>query len=152
MAVEEKLHTMLTAAFRFVVTIDDEAVGAFTECTLPTIEWEMEQIKEGGLNSSVHQLPGQLKASSITLKNGIGIVDDLLTWCVDAMNQKFTRRHVTVTMHNSFKEVVMTWSIEGALPKRWSAPQLQADSNTVAIQTLELVCGEVTVQKGDGGK
>ena len=152
MSVEEKLHSTLTASFRFVVNIDGEAVGAFTECTLPTIEWEMEEIKEGGLNSAVHQLPGHLKSSTITLKNGIGIVDNLLAWCVDAMNQKFTRRGVTVKMYNAFKETVMTWSIKDALPKRWSAPQLQADSNTVAIQTLELICGEVTVEKGDGGK
>jgi phage tail-like protein len=103
------------------------------------------------LNTSVHQLPGQRKEATITLKNGIGIVDDLLSWCTDAMNEKFKRRKITVTMHNPFQEPVMTWRIEDALPKRWTAPQLQADSNTVAIQTLELICGEVTVMKGDGG-
>lgn len=148
MLVDDKLHTTLTASFRFVVSIDGQAVGAFTECTLPTIEWEMEQIKEGGLNTSVHQLPGQRKQATITLKNGIGIVDDLLSWCMDSMNESFTRRKVTVTVHNSMKKSVITWNIEGALPMRWSAPQLQSDSNTVAIQTLELVCGEVTVEGG----
>lgn len=151
MSLDQQLHTALTTSFRFVVHIDNEAVGAFTECTLPTIEWEMVTVKEGGLNTSVHQLPGQRKEATITLKNGIGIVDDLLSWCTDAMNEKFKRRKVTVTMHNPFQEPVMTWRIEDALPKRWTAPQLQADSNTVAIQTLELICGEVTVMKGDGG-
>jgi phage tail-like protein len=151
MTIEEQLHTALTTSFRFVVHIDDKAVGAFTECTLPTIEWEMLTIKEGGLNTSVHQRPGQRKESTLTLKNGIGIVDDLLSWCTDAMNEKFKRRKVTVTMHNPFQEALITWRIEDALVKRWSAPQLQADSNTVAIQTLELVCGEVTVMKGNGG-
>jgi phage tail-like protein len=52
-------------------------------------------------------------------------------------------------MHNPFQEALITWRIEGALPKRWTAPQLQADSNTVAIQTLELTCGEVMVLKGE---
>lgn len=151
MSVEEKLHTVLTASFRFVVSIDGLAVGAFTECTLPSIEWEMEQIKEGGLNSSVHQIPGQRKPATLSLKNGIGIVDDLLDWCIATMNEKFERRNVTVTMHNSMLEPVMTWRIQGALPMKWSAPQLQADSNTVAIQTLELACGEVTVERGGGG-
>ena len=151
MSLEQQLHTALTTEFRFVVHLDNKAVGAFTECTLPTIEWEMVTVKEGGLNTRVHQLPGQRKETTLTLKNGIGIMDDLLSWCTDAMNEKFTRRKVTVTMHNPFQEPVITWRIEGALPKRWSAPQLKADSNAVAIQTLELVCGEVMVLKGDGG-
>jgi phage tail-like protein len=148
MLVEQKLHTTLTASFRFVVSIEKKAVGAFTECTLPTIEWEMEQIKEGGLNTSVHQLPGARKPATLTLKNGIGIVDSLFTWCIDTMNQKFKRQDITVTLHDSMRNPVITWHIQGALPMRWSAPQLQADSNTVAIQTLELACGEVTVEGG----
>jgi phage tail-like protein len=146
MLVEKKLHTILTASFRFVVSIDGQPVGAFTECTLPTIEWEMEQIKEGGLNTSVHQLPGHRKPASITLKHGIGIVDTLLSWCIDTMNEKFKRRNLTVAMHNSMKIPVIIWHIQDAVPVRWSAPQLQADSNTVAIQTLEMACGEVTVE------
>jgi phage tail-like protein len=148
MPVEEQLHTTLTTTFRFVISIDNQPLGAFTECTLPTVEWEMEQVKEGGLNTGIHQLPGQRKQATITLKNGIGIVDDLLSWCIDAMNEVFQRRNVTITVHNPMRETLMTWRIEGALPIKWSAPQLQADSNTVAIQTLELACGSVTVEGG----
>jgi phage tail-like protein len=148
MLVQEKLHSILTASFRFVVSIDNQPVGAFTECILPTIEWEMEQIKEGGLNTSVHQLPGPRKQATLTLKNGIGIVDDLLSWCMDTMNQKFKRRNVTVIMLNHMMMPIIAWHIQGALPMRWSAPQLQADSSTVAIQTLELACGEVSVEGG----
>lgn len=142
---------VLTAEYRFVVHVDGMPAGAFTECTLPAIEWEMEQIKEGGLNTMVHQLPSRRKPATITLKNGIGTVDELLQWCIDAMNETFKRRNVTVTMHDSELKPVMTWHIEGALPTRWTAPALKADSNTIAMQTLELACGAVSVEKGKGG-
>ena len=34
MIVEQELHTLITAAFRFVVALDGVPLGAFTECTL----------------------------------------------------------------------------------------------------------------------
>lgn len=139
----------LTPAFRFVVQVQGISVGAFTECTLPAIEWEMEQIKEGGLNTSVHQLPGQRKAATLTLKNGIAF-NELLKWCVAAMNEDFKRKNLTITMYDVQLQPMLTWNIEGALPVRWRAPELKTDSNTVAIQTLELVCGLITVEKGSG--
>jgi phage tail-like protein len=146
MSVDELLHTTLTASFRFVVFVDDRQLGAFTECTLPVIEWEMEQVKEGGYNTYIHQLPGHRKQATVTLKNGVGIVDELFSWCIDTMEEKFQRRNVTITVFNSFLKAVMTWHIKEVLPTRLTAPQLQSDSNTVAIQTLELVCGEVTLE------
>ena len=39
------------ATFRFTVDIGgDKWVGVFTECSLPAIEWDVEEIKEGGRN------------------------------------------------------------------------------------------------------
>jgi phage tail-like protein len=40
---------------------------------------------------------------------------------------------------------LMVWNIQDAYPIKWTGPQLKSDGNTIAIQTLELVCGEVTV-------
>src|SRR5215207_2930459 len=85
----------VTASFRFVVNVDGMPAGAFTDCTLPVIEWEMEEIKEGGLNTGAHRVPARRKPASVTLKNGIGTVKELMEWCIDAMNQKFKRRNVT---------------------------------------------------------
>ena len=145
MLIEKQLHKTLSAAFRFVVAVDGRPLGAFTECTLPAIEWEVETIKEGGENTFVRQLPGPRKQANLSLKNGVGIISDILLWYLGAMNEKFSRRNVTITMLDSLMIPIMVWHIEDALPLRWSAPQLQTDSNTVAIQTLELACGEITI-------
>lgn len=141
----------MTASFRFVVEVEGMRAGAFTECTLPVIEWEMEEIKEGGFNSSVHRVPSRRKPATITLKNGIGTVDKLLQWCIAAMNEKFERRNVTIKVLDSQGKPVMIWHLEGALPMRWTGPELKTDSNTIAMQTLELVCSAVSVEKGSGG-
>lgn len=145
MLLDQQLHTMITNAFRFVVAIDGAPLGAFTECTLPTIEWEVEEVKEGGVNTRVHQLPGQRRRTTITLKNGVGIASDLLAWYIAAVNEQFWRRRVTVTLLNSLFVPVIVMHIEDALPIKWTGPQLRTDDNTVAIQTLELACGEITL-------
>lgn len=136
---------LTTASFRFVVAIDGAPTAAFTECTLPTIAWDAEEVKEGGLNTYVHQLPGQRKRTTVTLKNGVGIASDLMAWYIATMNERFRRRRVTITLLNRYHVPTMVWHIENAYPLKWTGPQLQSDNNTIAIQTLELACGEVIV-------
>lgn len=135
-----EVHT----AFRFVVKIDGINQAVFTECTLPSIEWDVEEVKEGGLNTYVHQLPGLRKAAKVILKNGIG-TGDLLDWYKKVMNQEYARRPVTITLLDVAHERVMDWNITDAYPIKWSGPRLKSDDNTVAVETLELACGEVTV-------
>ncbi len=145
MLTEKQLHTMLSAAFRFVVAVDYRPLGAFTECTLPTIEWEVEPVKEGGQNAFVYQLRGPRKQTTVSLQNGIGMMSEMLVWYFRTMQGDFSRRKVTISLFDSFFVPIMVWHIEDAFPIRWSVPQLQTNSNVVAMQTLELACGEIMV-------
>jgi len=139
------IHTFITAAFRFVVAVDGVPIGAFTECTLPSIEWDIEVVKEGGLNTFVHQLLGQRKSNKIVLKNGVAVSPDLHLWYFRTMNENFSRKMVTVTLLNPLMMPVIVMNIEDAIPVKWTGPQMKADDNTVAVQTLELACGEITL-------
>ena len=144
----KELYEQANLAFRFVVSIDGINQAVFTECTLPTIEWEMETIKEGGVNTYVHQRPGQRKPATITLKNGIGKTD-LLKWYFKGMEETFERKPLTVTLMNVERKPIVTLNVEKALPTKWTGPDLKSDANTVAIQTLVFSCGEITVSYGD---
>ncbi|MEZ4611596.1 MAG: phage tail protein [Caldilineaceae bacterium] len=91
-------------AFRYLVEIDGTRMAAFTECTLPSIEWEIEEVKEGGLNTYVHQLPGRRKGARLTLKHGIakGV---LLDWYLKTLSEQFetkTDHHHLVEQHQRF--------------------------------------------------
>jgi len=141
---KDKLRETTNPAFRFTIEISGTTLGAFTECSVPAIEWEIEQIKEGGLNTFTHQLPGRRKGSKITLKNGVGS-SLLFDWYKQTMSETFERKKITVSLLNSKLEPVMSWSLDGAYPSKWSGPQFKSSDNSVAIQTLELACGEVTV-------
>jgi phage tail-like protein len=146
-ATEKTMLAQAHPAFRFVVKVDGETNGVFTECTLPTLEWEVEEVKEGGQNSYVHQLPGRRKATRVTLKNGLG-KDDLKRWYLMGLTHgvsKEYRKTVSITLLDSMHKTVMVWNIANAYPVKWTGPQLKTDSNTIAIQSLELICGEITV-------
>lgn len=135
----------VSAAFRFIVNVDGAPVGAFTECTLPTIEWDVEEVKEGGLNTYTHMLPGRRKSAKITLKNGVGLSKMLLSWYTMQLNGQFSRHVVTITLLNPLLVPIMILNVTGAYPVKWTGPQLKTDDNTIAIQTLELACNEITL-------
>jgi phage tail-like protein len=145
MLIEKQLHTLLSPSYRFVVAVDYRPLGAFTECTLPTIEWEVETLKEGGQNDYVHQMRGPRKQANVSLQNGIGLMSDMMIWYLMTMQGHYSRREVTITMFTALFVPLMVWHIKDAFPVRWSVPQLQTSGNTVAMQTLELACGEIIV-------
>ena len=147
MSGNDALNSQWIPAFRFVVDVDGERQAAFSECSLPTVEWDTEDVKEGGLNTFTHSLPGRRKPSRVSLKNGVG-KSTLMQWYISTMSEQIERRPVTIILLDSLQNPVLTWDIRDAYPVKWSGPQLKSNSNAVAIQTLDLACGEITIKDG----
>ena len=140
------------AAFPFVVEIGGESQAGFTECTLPVLEVEVEEVKEGGFNVGTHLLPGRVKRGSVTLKRGLTKPDDLLKWYSSIAQGTIERRTVSVVFYDNQPgrgarpKEVMRWNLVGAYPHKWTGPALNSASNQVAIETLELSFQSVTVE------
>lgn len=134
--------------FRFSVELDGRRIGAFTECTLPSIEWDVEQIREGGQNNFVHQLPKGRKAGKLTLKRGLGSSLIIMQWYLNCLRGQFDRKDVTINLMgflNGINYTAFSWTAVGAYPTKWSGPQLQSSGKAVAVETLELACNEIIV-------
>jgi phage tail-like protein len=144
MGVDARIRSQANLAFRFVVDVDGERQAAFTECTLPSMELEVQELKEGGLNHYTHLLPGRRKAARVSLKNGIA-KSSLMDWYVKSITEPVVRKKFTITLLDKGKNPIIVWTMEGAYPVKWSGPNLKSDDNTIAIQTLELVCGNVNI-------
>jgi len=141
------------ATYPFVVQIDGTPHAVFTECTLPNLEVEVEEVKEGGFNAGTHLLPGRVKKGSIILKRGLVKSSRLLEWYRNIMQGKVSdRRNVSVIFYDSHPDhrprprEVIRWNFEGAYPHKWTGPLLKTDSNEVAIETLEFSFESVTVE------
>ncbi|NDJ84544.1 MAG: phage tail protein [Chloroflexi bacterium] len=131
----------LHSGHRFVIAIGTELVAAFTECTLPTLEFDVQEQPEGGLNEYVHMLPGRRKSGRVTLKRGLAKSSILLEWYQDLLDGKMENatRQVSIIMFDSMNNIISWWFFDKAMPVKWTGPQLKSDQSAVAVETLELL-------------
>lgn len=135
--------------WRFIVSIDGIGVGEFTECNGLTVERETEPITEGGRNDYVQLLPGRIKYTNITLRQGI-INLDLWDWLfknVAAGNIKPELKNITISMANESGVAMYNWNVRRAYPVKWSGPDLKVDSEELAMESLELAHSGFTMEK-----
>jgi phage tail-like protein len=126
-------------SFRFLVEIQGLIIGGFSEVAGLQAETEFEEIREGGVNDYVHKLPKITKYPNITLKGGITDYDVLWNWHQDVVNGKIKRKSGFIILLDSEGNEKWRWSFERAYPVQWTGPELRADGNTVAVESLELV-------------
>lgn len=130
--------------FRFALTMTGKSgtvnvIGWFTECNGLTIEREPIPYKEGGVNDYVHQLPGRITQSRVTLKRGLAD-NALWDWFQAGLyDGKVERRNVSIILYNSNLTKKKQWDLDSAFPVKWTGPDFQSDTNQVAVEALELV-------------
>jgi len=141
------MQTEAYPAYRFAVQIEGVTEAVFTECTLPSLEVEVQEQFEGGFNDGTHLLPGRVKKGTITLKRGLARQSALLRWYNEVMQGQLakSRRQVSVLLLDSLGAPVMRWDFGGAYPVKWSGPALNTGSRELAIETLELAFDSVAV-------
>ncbi|MEQ8677310.1 MAG: phage tail protein [Aggregatilineales bacterium] len=127
-------------SFRFAVKIDNINYAAFTECTLPNLQVETQDIKEGGQNEYVHKLPVRVNVGTITLRHGITKDFELLNWYIQVLQGEIEKatRTVEVVMYGTDLKPLSTWMFERAYPVKWSGPTLKTADQALAIEVLEL--------------
>jgi len=126
-------------SFRFRIEIGGITSAQASEVTGLQIETETEPYEEGGVNDFVHQLPKKTKYQHIILKRGITDRDEMWKWYMDVVNGKFERKLVSIILMDITDEDKWRWDLSEAYPVKWTGPELRADSNTMAFETVELV-------------
>ncbi len=126
------------AAFNFLVEIQNLVVGGFSEVSGLQAETETEDYHEGGVNNFVHRLPKGTKFPNLVLKRGITDSYDLWVWYQQVMFGEVKRRNGSVVLLDNTYVEKWRWNFVDAYPVKWVGPDLKADGNTVALETLEL--------------
>lgn len=132
----KKLEPLMS--FRFLIEIEGLATAHASEVTGLQIETETEPYEEGGVNDFVHQLPKRTKYQHITLKRGITDRDELWGWYQEVISGKFRRKSGAIILMDFTGQEKWRWNFEKAYPVKWTGPDLKADSNSVAFETIEL--------------
>lgn len=112
-----------------------------------TVEFDMEEYKEGGENRFTHRLPGRSKYADLVLKRGMVTDSAVVRWLVRAFREReFEPADVSVILLNESGNPLRTWSVAHAIPKKWTVSDLNANESAIAIETMELSYRYFTVQ------
>lgn len=130
--------------FHFKVEIDGISKGddddvRFQEVSGLSVQLTTEDLKEGGENRFTHKLPAKASHNNLILKRGLLKNSKLIDWCIDAIeNFNFKPHDMLVTLLNENHEPLLSWSIINAWPVKWSISDLNATSNAIVVETIEL--------------
>lgn len=127
-------------AFNFFIEIEGILAGGFSECSGLQVETEFFEYHEGGVNEFRHYFAGATKYAPLILKRGLTPIDELWTWHQDiVLSRRILQRNGTIYLLNEQRLPVVWWDFKAAFPYRWSGPDLQANGNAVAFESVELV-------------
>jgi phage tail-like protein len=122
---------------RFTVSIEGVTIGAFSECSGLTVEYETFEYQEGGEDRFTHKFRGRLKYPNLVLKRGVTHEDALLKWLFNQQDRT-DRGAVKIALLGDDGAEVRSWAFAGAFPIKWQGPSLSAKSTNVATETLEI--------------
>lgn len=104
-----------------------------------SVEYDTESYKEGGENRFEHKLPVRTKYPDLSLKRGMLTDSNVIRWCLAAFQTRVIKPVVlNVTLLNEAHEPIKTWNVFNAWPKKWAVSDLNAQENSVVIETLDL--------------
>ncbi len=125
--------------FRFYVQIEGIISAEFLECSGLSMEREVKEYAEGGVNSFVHKLPGRVKYSNITLRRGITYSRTLWEWyCKGLHDGRVKRVNLSIILGNPEGKISKQWNVIDAYPVKWSGASLNTETMQVASETLEI--------------
>jgi phage tail-like protein len=124
-------------SFRFTVMFDDLPPGGFSDCSGLQSETEVQDFREGGLNTHTWKFVTRTKQANLTLKRGI-VNKVLWDWYQDIANGKMQFRNGTILVHDPAGENnVLEFHVIQAFPVKWVGPDLSASQNNLAVETVE---------------
>ena len=128
-----------------------QPVAGFSECTGLDMTLDTEDYEEGGNNGTVLKFPKRHKWGDITLSRGLTRNQELFDWYY-AFTQGITRRRDgLIILMNERHEPHTVWRFRRGLPVKYTAPQLNAQQNSVAVETLAIAHEGLTLMSGAAG-
>lgn len=126
--------------FNFDVEVTGLIVGSFSEVSGLEVNTECEEYKEGGRNDFVHKLPKITKYSNVVLKKGMSSSPDsnvLYDWHQDVIIGVIDPKPLAVILTDNQKNELKRWTFKNAFPVKWIGPDLKAETNSIAIESVE---------------
>ena len=130
------------AASFFRLTLGGKEFGFFREVSGLTSETEVTEeraVDEHG-RPVVRKVPGATKFGDITLKRGVDTNLDLWKWRrqLEEEGPEAARMDGTIELLDARGQPITTYKFRRGWPRKYEGPALNASSNEVAIESIEI--------------
>jgi phage tail-like protein len=140
--------------YNYKVEIDGETIG-FSEVSGLSIAYETFTYKEsptasGAVGPRIMHMPSQPVPTNITLKKGIvrGVsVPKLYRWISETRINQVTKKDIFVRLCDETGSAVISWKVINCFPTKLDAPTFDANSNDVAVESMELRADDITIEE-----
>ena len=126
------------AKFRYTVEIDGLAAGGFSEVSGFDASIDVIEYREGDIVQTPMKMPGLKKYGNITLKQGVTDSTVMYDWLMLGVEGEVERKTLTITLLDATGAATASWQVINAWPTKYTAPDFNATSSEVAIETLEI--------------
>lgn len=125
--------------FRYKVEIGKEEAGGFTEASGFDASIDVIEYREGNMPGATPlKIPGLNKYGNITLKNGVTSSKKLYDWMMAGVTGAVKRETITITLLDDEEKPAASWQVINAWALKYTAPDFNATSSEVAIESLEI--------------
>lgn len=118
---------------------------AFAEVSGLAIQYEPITYKHGlSWKEGAEYMPGQKQPVRITLRRGLTKRRrELYDWVQTIQQNKVEKRNLVVHLCDEAGVPVISWKVNQAIPLKLDAPQFNAESNDIAIESMELMAESI---------
>lgn len=138
--------------YNYRVEIGSDAVS-FSEVSGLSISYDTTTYKESPTESGspgprVMHMPAQGTAANITLKKGLVIgssVPALYAWIASTQTNQIEKKDIFIRLCDETGAPLVSWEVRDAFPTKLDAPTFGADSNDVAVESMELMASSISI-------
>lgn len=126
------------AKFRYKVEIDGLEAGGFSEASGFDASIDVIEYREGDMVQTPMKLPGLKKYGNITLKQGVADSMVMYEWMIAGVEGEVERKTITITILDETETATSSWQVINAWPAKYTAPDFNALTSEVAIESIEI--------------
>lgn len=124
--------------FRYKVEIDGLEAGGFSEASGFDASIDVIEYREGDMVQTPMKIPGLKKYGNITLKQGVADSMVMYEWMIAGVEGEVERKTITITILDETETAAASWQVINAWPAKYTAPDFNATSSEIAIESIEI--------------
>ena len=140
--------------YNYRVDIDNTSVSfsevSGLELSFDTITYRESHKVSGKSGPNIMYMPGMIQPVNISLKKGLvpGVsIKVFYDWINSIELNRVDKKDVIVHLLDESGETIVSWKCVDAFPTKLSAPSFDANSNEVAIESMELMASRVFMEE-----